>query len=284
MSELIAVRFKKAGKIYAIDSKNNAVVVGDKVVCETQRGLEMAEVVATDELRTKIDHDQSTRFMRTASADDIAKYENNLKNKKNVLDTTNRLVEKYKLDMRLVDVDFTLDNSKAIISFTCEDRVDFRELVKELASALKRRIELRQIGIRDQAKIVGGLGSCGKETCCKQYLNDFDKVSIKMAKNQNLSLNPTKISGICGRLMCCLAYENDYYTEVNKRMPKYNSFVQTKDGEGQVIYNNLVKQTVTVKFVNDADIKTADYTLDEITILEKNKPNCEGCKKDVKRK
>ena len=173
--------------------------------------------------------------------------------------------------MKLVDVEFTLDGQKTIISFVCEDRVDFRELVKELATALKQRVELRQIGIRDQARIVGGIGVCGKECCCRQFLNDFDKVSIKMAKVQGLSLNPAKISGVCGRLMCCLAYENDTYAEAEKVMPKINSRVETKDGEGTVIFNNLLNQTVTVKFEKDNEVKTMEYKLDEIK-KEKKKP------------
>ena len=145
-----------------------------------------------------------------------------------------------------------------------------------MAGILKQRIELRQIGIRDQAKIVGGIGSCGKEVCCRQFLNDFDKVSIKMAKTQGLSLNPTKISGVCGRLMCCLAYENEYYSEINKIMPKLNSRVKTKDGEGTVIYNNLLKQKVTVKFVNDKDTKINEYALSEISFTKSDKKENNG--------
>jgi cell fate regulator YaaT (PSP1 superfamily) len=175
--------------------------------------------------------------------------------------------------MKLVDVTFTIDGSKVIINYVCEDRVDFRELVKDLASQLKLRIELRQIGIRDQAKIVGGIGFCGKECCCKKYLNDFDKVSIKMAKTQGLSLNPTKISGICGRLMCCLSYENDFYSEISAQMPKLNSRVKTKDGIGSVVYNNLLKQKVTVKVENDNEIKVMEYDLTDIEVLPKINPN-----------
>jgi cell fate regulator YaaT (PSP1 superfamily) len=169
----------------------------------------------------------------------------------------------------LVDVSFTLEGNKVVISYVCEDRVDFRELVKDLASQLKVRVELRQIGIRDQAKMVGGIGFCGKECCCKKYLNDFDKVSIKMAKTQGLSLNPTKISGICGRLMCCLAYENEFYSEISVKMPKINSRIKTKDGIGTNIYNNLLKQKVTVKIEKDNDITITEYDLADIEILPK---------------
>ena len=172
--------------------------------------------------------------------------------------------------MKLVDASYTLDGSKVIINYVCEDRVDFRELVKDLASQLKVRIELRQIGIRDQAKKIGGIGFCGKECCCKKYLNDFDKVSIKMAKTQGLSLNPTKISGICGRLMCCLSYENEFYAEASSKMPKLNARVKTPDGVGSVIYNNILKQLVTVKIENDNDTKINEYTLDQIVIVPKD--------------
>ncbi len=179
--------------------------------------------------------------------------------------------------MKFVDAEYTLDSSKVIINFTCEDRVDFRELVKELASILKTRIELRQIGIRDQAKIIGAIGNCGKECCCKMYLSDFDKVSIKMAKTQNLSLNPTKISGVCGRLMCCLAYENEFYAEIMSKMPKLNSKVKTKDGIGQVVYNDVLKERVVVKFVTEDSTKIESYAIDEIKpVPNENKENQEN--------
>ena len=202
--------------------------------------------------------------VRVATDKDLKKIAELNNRKPEVFEKTNALIKKYNLDMKLVDVDFTLDGQKVVIDFVCEDRVDFRDLVKDLASQLKLRIELRQIGIRDQAKAVGGLGVCGKECCCSQFLNDFDKVSIKMAKIQGLSLNTAKISGVCGRLMCCLSFENDYYAEVSAKMPKINSKVITKDGEGVVVYNNLLKQLVSVKFVNDDSVKINEYPLSEI--------------------
>ncbi len=167
--------------------------------------------------------------------------------------------------MQLVETEYIFDGSKVIISFTSDNRVDFRELVKELATKLKTRIELRQIGIRDKSKTVGGIGICGRECCCNLYLNDFEKVSIKMAKTQNLSLNPTKISGLCGRLMCCLEYENPYYQEVSKLMPKLNSEVTTPEGKGVVVYTNILKQTVSVKIEkSEGSFVMKDFTLADI--------------------
>ena len=269
MPKVVGIRFKKSGKIFDFAPNDLELKVGDKVVVETIKGVEVAEVAKEiyDKPESELVGDLAL-VVRVATNKDLAKAQENEKNKAEVIEKTKALVEKYKLDMKVVDAEFTLDGSKVIISFVCEDRIDFRELVKDLASSLKQRIELRQIGARDQAKIVGGIGSCGNECCCKQYLNDFDKVSIKMAKTQNLSLNPTKISGICGRLMCCLAYENDYYSEVNEKMPKVNSQVKTKDGIGTVMYNNLLKQIVTVKFVSESDVKIETYKLEEIERLD----------------
>lgn len=248
--------------------KNKDLSEGIKIVCNVNNDIFLGEVVRC--CSKKVD-DMVADFVRVASKEDIKKAEQNLSKKPNVLDITKSLVKKYDLKMKLVDVDFTLDNSKIIISYVCEDRVDFRELVKELASNLKSRIELKQIGIRDQARIVGSLGICGKEVCCKQFLDEFDKVSIKMAKVQGLSLNPTKISGVCGRLMCCLAYENELYTELSSKMPKLNALVSTPDGEGVVCFNNLLKQTVSVKFTNENDVKVNDYELKDIKIIPKEK-------------
>ena len=244
------------------------LIGGEKIVCSLNNDIFLGDVVKCCENKMAEDF---AKFIRIATEDDIRKAEQNLSKKQYVLDKTKELISKHDLKMKLVDVEFTLDNSKVIISYVCEDRVDFRELVKELASALKSRIELKQIGVRDQAKIVGSLGICGKEVCCKQFLDDFDKVSIKMAKVQGLSLNPTKISGVCGRLMCCLAYENELYTELNSKMPKLNSKVTTPDGEGVVCFNNLLKQKVSVKFVNENDIKINEYELKDVKIISQDK-------------
>lgn len=265
MPKVVGVKYKENGRIFTFRPLEEELKIGTKVIVETSRGKELG-IVATasyEEVEEKLVLPLMP-IVRVATEKDIKKASELNENKPKVMAKTNELIKKHNLDMKLVDVNFTLDGQKVVIDFVCEDRVDFRDLVKELASQLKLRIELRQIGIRDQAKAVGGLGICGKECCCSQYLNDFDKVSIKMAKVQGLSLNTSKISGVCGRLMCCLSYENEYYSEVSAKMPKLNSKVITKDGEGVVVYNNLLKEIVSVKFVNDDSIKINEYPLSEI--------------------
>lgn len=274
MPKVIGVRFKEGGKIFTFMPTIENLEKGTKVVVETTRGKEVG-FVATDvyeEAEEKLVLPLAP-ILRVATEKDLSKMDELNKKRTKVISETTKLVNKYNLDMKIVDANFTLDGQKVIIDFVCEDRVDFRDLVKELAGVLKLRIELRQIGIRDQAKIVGGIGECGRECCCKKYLNDFDKVSIKMAKTQGLSLNTSKISGICGRLMCCLAYENDYYSEISAKMPKLNSKVITKDGEGIAVYSNLLKQTVSVKFVNDDSVKIEEYPLKEIKLKNDNIKN-----------
>lgn len=274
MPKVIGVRFKEGGKMFTFMPTIENLEKGAKVVVETARGKEVG-FVATDvyeEAEEKLVLPLAP-ILRVATEKDLSKMDELNKKRPKVISETTKLVNKYNLDMKIVDANFTLDGQKVIIDFVCEDRVDFRDLVKELAGVLKLRIELRQIGIRDQAKIVGGIGECGRECCCKKYLNDFDKVSIKMAKTQGLSLNTSKISGICGRLMCCLAYENDYYSEISAKMPKLNSKVITKDGEGIAVYNNLLKQTVSVKFVNDDSVKIEEYPLKEIKLKNDNIKN-----------
>lgn len=261
MKKVVDIKFKKAGKLYAFNTNNLPLKVGDKVVIESVRGLEIGEVIKGP----YHDEGEHSKVIRVATSADIAKLESLNKKKTEVWQITSRLIKKYKLDMKIVEVEFTLDGNKVIISYVCENRVDFRELVKELVATLKKRVELRQIGVRDQAKVIGGYGACGKECCCSQYLNDFDKVSIKMAKVQGLSLNPSKISGVCGRLMCCLGYESEAYTNALKLMPKINSKVQTPEGEGVATYNNLLKQTVTVRFESEKEIKVVELPLSDIT-------------------
>jgi len=271
MQKVVDIKFKKGGRFFTFNANGLKLSVGDKVVVETQRGLEIGEVAKSIyEVEEKEEH---AKVLRVATNADLEKAEKLNAKKDDVWATTERLINKLKLDMKLVDVEFTLDNSKTIISFVCDDRVDFRELVKELASALKQRVELRQIGIRDKAKLVGGIGSCGKECCCAKFLNDFDKVSIKMAKVQNLSLNPTKISGVCGRLMCCLAYENENYAEASKLMPKINSKVKTPSGEGTVVYNNLLELKCIVRFESENEVKTEEFSVSDIKFEKpKNEP------------
>lgn len=272
----VGIKFVDGGKVFAVDTElklNN----GDCVVVESVRGLELAGVTTC----IKEDSQEEVKsIIRVATEDDLKKMEELKESYPRIIKITNDLIQKYNLEMKLVDVSLTLDGSKVIINYVCEDRVDFRELVKDLASQLRLRIELRQIGIRDQAKIIGGIGFCGKECCCKKYLNDFDKVSIKMAKTQGLSLNPTKISGICGRLMCCLSYENDFYSEIATKMPKLNARVKTKDGVGSVVYNNLLKQKVTVRIEGDNEIKIGEYEIGDIEVLPKT--NFDTSKKQEK--
>lgn len=278
MLKVVGVKFRKAGKIYYFNPNDLELNLGDAVVVENSRGLELGYIGET--LKEIDESELSEELMpvvRVATKKDLENFEKNKEKESQALLKAKELVNKYNLDMKFVDAEYTLDSSKVIINFTCEDRVDFRELVKELASILKTRIELRQIGIRDQAKIIGAIGNCGKECCCKMYLSDFDKVSIKMAKTQNLSLNPTKISGVCGRLMCCLAYENEFYAEIMSKMPKLNSKVKTKDGIGQVVYNDVLKERVVVKFVTEDSTKIESYAIDEIKpVPNENKENQEN--------
>lgn len=264
MPKVIGVKFRNLGKVYFF-MPIEGLKKDMRVVAESVRGKEIGvtttDVCEEDENKLVL---PLTQVLRVATEKDEERMAELEKKREKVIYETSALVKKYNLDMKIVDVNFTLDGQKVIIDFVCEDRVDFRDMVKDLASVLKMRIELKQIGIRDQAKIVGGIGECGKECCCKQYLNDFDKVSIKMAKTQGLSLNTNKISGICGRLMCCLSYENDYYSEISAKMPRINAKVTTKDGNGVVVYNNLLKQTVTVKYINDDSVKIEEYPLAEV--------------------
>lgn len=268
MIKVVGVKFRKAGKVYYFNPNNLKLKLNDAVVVENARGIELGYIAETEK---EIEENELTEelmpVVRLATKKDLDNFEKNKAKEQEALKQAKDLVNKYELQMKLVDAEYTLDASKVIINFTCEDRVDFRDLVKDLASILKTRIELRQIGIRDQAKIVGAIGNCGKECCCKMYLSDFDKVSIKMAKTQNLSLNPTKISGVCGRLMCCLSYENEFYSEIMAKMPKLNSKVKTKDGIGQVVYNDVLKEKVTVKFTTDDTTRIENYAIDEIKII-----------------
>ena len=266
----IGIKFVQGGKVYNVEVEDGEYNLDDKVVVDSVRGMEIAYVCKP---ATSSEEAEVKSVIRLATLEDEKKYDELKKQEENVIKITNDLIKKYNLQMKLVDVQFTLDGSKVIINYVCEDRVDFRELVKDLASQLKLRIELRQIGIRDQAKKIGGIGFCGKECCCKKYLNDFDKVSIKMAKTQGLSLNPSKISGICGRLMCCLSYENDFYSEVSIKMPQLNAKVKTPDGVGTVIYNNLLKQVSTVKIETENDTKINEYPAEQLVVIPKDTQN-----------
>ena len=254
---VVAIQFNRLGKKYYFDTANIDVKNGDKVVVETARGIELGFVVSN---KLQIGNEELVSplkpIVRIANNNDINKYEENLEREAQVLKKTEELVKSNDLDMKLLNCEYTLDGTKLIIYFNAEGRVDFRELVKDLANEFHVRIELRQVGTRDGAKVLGGIGPCGRQTCCTRFLNEFKPVSIKMAKNQNLSLNPNNISGICGKLLCCITYEDDYYKDVRNTMPKMGSFVKTPEGKGQVTNLNFIKKQVSV------DIKGNLHTFD----------------------
>lgn len=257
MATVIGVRFKKASKVYYFDPDGLWPRPGDHVIVETARGIEFGEVVTA--ARSVSDEQIVTplkKVIRMANEEDVQRAEFNEKREEEAFRVCQEKVIKHKLEMKLVSVEYTFDNSKIIFYFTANGRVDFRELVKDLASVFKMRIELRQIGVRDEAKMLGGLGSCGRPICCGTFLGDFQPVSIKMAKEQNLSLNPTKISGLCGRLMCCLKYEQDTYEATLKRIPRVGKDIVTPDGVGVIAEINAIKELVKVR------IRTADDTFD----------------------
>jgi cell fate regulator YaaT (PSP1 superfamily) len=230
MVTVAGVRFKKAGKIYYFDPAGLPVECGTNVIVETARGMEFGTVISgiKDVPESEI-IPPLKKIIRIANENDIVQHQENINKKQRALMLCQEKVDKHNLEMKLIDVEYTFDNSKIIFYFTADGRVDFRELVKDLAAIFKMRIELRQIGVRDEAKMVGGIGNCGKGLCCHTWLPEFEPVSIKMAKVQNLSLNPTKISGICGRLMCCLKYENEIYYELRKGMPEVGERIKTID-------------------------------------------------------
>lgn len=289
MVKVAGVKFKTAGKIYYFDPEELEVRLGDNVIVETARGMEFGTVAMEI---TEVDDSEVVtplkRIIRIADEKDHIQHEENLKKKKRAMDLCQEKIDKHGLVMKLIDVEYTFDNSKIVFYFTADGRVDFRELVKDLAGVFKMRIELRQIGVRDEAKMLGGIGSCGRDLCCHSWLSDFQPVSIKMAKVQNLSLNPSKISGICGRLMCCLKYENDIYMEFRKGMPDIGEKVKTPDGLGKVVDTKLLEREVKVRLYldekprskkDDADSeeKLSDdiytYKKEEIRRLDKRKGN-----------
>ncbi len=248
MVKVVGVRFKNAGKVYYFDPGDLELYDGDKVVVETVRGLEFGEIVGGAEM---VPEDKITpplkKVVRKATPEDEARVTANREKEQKAFEAALAKIEAHGLPMKLVDVEYTFDNSKIIFFFTSEGRVDFRELVKDLAGVFKTRIELRQIGVRDEAKMVGGLGTCGRPLCCVTFLEDFEPVSIRMAKDQNLSLNPSKISGMCGRLMCCLRYEHEAYQELRKGMPPVGSEFQTNAGVGKIIELNVLSGTAMVR-------------------------------------
>lgn len=267
MAEIIGVTFKEGGKVYYFAPGKGNYKQGKGVIVETSRGVEYATVVL---LRTEVSDDKLVLplkpVIRIANQRDEETRRKNIEKKDEAMATVREKIEKHGLNMKLIDCEFAFDGAKAVFYYSAPQRVDFRELVKELSSTFHMRIELRQVGIRDEIKILGGLAPCGRECCCSSCMPDIKKVSIKMAKNQGLSLNPGKISGLCGRLMCCLSYENDYYAEAYKRVPKIGSEVTSPEGKGTVVNVNMLKMLVRVRIEDKAkdSIVYKDYPLDEL--------------------
>lgn len=251
MAEVIGVRFKEVGKIYYFSPDNNKLNAGDMVIVETARGIECGQVAMANR---QVPDDEVIHplksLIRVATDEDLKHLEENKAREKRALEICERKIKEHKLEMKLVDMEYTFDNSKMLFYFTADGRVDFRALVKDLASIFKTRIELRQIGVRDEAKMLGGLGVCGRPFCCNSFLGEFHPVTIKMAKEQGLSLSSVKISGTCGRLMCCLKYEQEAYTDLLKRTPKVGAIVNTPSGKGLVVDVNLLTGTLKVKMDN----------------------------------
>ncbi|WP_297987260.1 stage 0 sporulation family protein [Anoxybacillus sp.] len=270
MYEVVGVRFKKAGKIYYFDPGDLPISNGDYVIVETVRGIEFGKVVVA---KKQVDEKDIVlplkKVIRMADQKDKLVVEENKQAAEEAYDICLKKVEEHGLEMKLVDVEYTFDRNKIIFYFTADGRVDFRELVKDLAAIFRTRIELRQIGVRDEAKMLGGIGPCGRMLCCSTFLGDFDPVSIKMAKDQNLSLNPTKISGLCGRLMCCLKYENDEYETAKEQLPDLGEVIETPLGLGKVVGLNILERVLQVELV-DKD-RVIEYTIDEL-IKEKVLP------------
>lgn len=269
MVKVVGVRFKKAGKIYYFDPAEFQILQGGKVIVETARGIEYGEaVVPNREVPDEEIVAPLKKVIRLASEEDIRHAQENLKREKEAFDICTEKIKSHNLNMKLIDVEYTFDNNKVLFYFTADGRVDFRELVKDLAAVFKTRIELRQIGVRDESKMLGGLGVCGRVLCCKSFLGDFHPVSIKMAKEQGLSLNPTKISGTCGRLMCCLKYEHEAYEDLLSRVPKVGALVSTPEGQGTVVEVGLLKERLKIRLEkgNDSDLKI--YKAGEVKILK----------------
>ncbi len=270
MVKVIGVRFKKAGKIYYFDPDEFEIVKGDKVIVETARGIEFGSVVVGEKMVREEEIVQPLKkVVRIATEKDIAHHEENVLNKTKALTICQEKVEKHGLKMKLIDVEYTFDNNKIIFYFTAEGRVDFRELVKDLAAIFKMRIELRQIGVRDEAKMLGGIGTCGKSLCCASWLGEFDPVSIKMAKVQNLSLNPTKISGTCGRLMCCLKFESDIYQMLRQNLPEAGERVMTPEGLARVMESNILEEKVKVRRIIQTSPDKEEKLDDDVMIFDK---------------
>lgn len=265
MAKIVGVKFNHTSKIYYFNPNGSFYKEGSGVIVETAKGLEYGIIkIEPKEVPDNEITQPLKPVIRKASPKDEARIAENEKKRPEAMKIAQAKIDEHKLKMKLVDCEFSFDNSKVVFYFSAPGRIDFRDLVKDLASAFKLRIELRQIGIRDETRILGGIGPCGRECCCSSCLPDVKKVTIKMAKTQGLSLNPGKISGLCGRLMCCLEFENAHYSETYKKMPKVGSEVTTPEGKANVVANNMLKETVRVKFDNKGEFTYKDFNLTEI--------------------
>lgn len=269
MTEIIGIRFKEVGKIYYFSPGKYKLSAGDKVIVETARGVECGEVVIPNR---KIEDENVVQplktIIRTVTENDKKTLEDNRKKEAEIMKVFIKKIDEHKLNMKAIDVEYTFDGSKILFYFTAESRVDFREIVKDLAGIYRTRIELRQIGVRDEAKMLGGLGICGRPFCCSSFLGEFQPVSIKMAKEQSLSLNPTKISGTCGRLMCCLKYEQDCYEELLKITPKVDAYVETAEGKGVVVDSNILTGVIKVRLDKKQDAPPITVKREEVKVLK----------------
>lgn len=273
MIKVIGVRFRQAGKIYFFSPTNDKVNVGDHVIVETARGVEYGRVViAPKEVEESQVYQPLKPVIRVATPEDDSKAQENKVKEKEAFQICLEKIKKHGLHMKLIDSEYTFDNNKLLFYFTADGRIDFRELVKDLASVFKTRIELRQIGVRDETKIMGGIGICGRALCCHTYLPDFVPVSIKMAKEQNLSLNPTKISGVCGRLMCCLKNEEETYEELNSHLPNVGDYVTTPEGlKGEVSGVSVLRQLVKVIVSENDEKEIREYKVEELKFKTRRK-------------
>lgn len=269
MTEIIGIRFKEVGKVYYFSPGKISFNPGDRVIVETARGVECGEVVIGNR---KIEDENVVQplkqIIRRATENDLKNLEENRKKETEIMKVFIKKIEEHKLSMKAIDVEYTFDGSKILFYFTAESRVDFREIVKDLAGIYRTRIELRQIGVRDEAKMLGGLGICGRPFCCASFLGEFQPVSIKMAKEQSLSLNPTKISGTCGRLMCCLKYEQDCYEELLKITPKVDAYVETAEGKGVVVDTNILTGVIKVKLDKKQDAPPVSLKREDVKVLK----------------
>lgn len=268
MPNIIGAKFKEGGKVYNFECNNLQLKVGDGVIVETSRGIEYAVVaVENTQISQKEVIGELKPVVRKATPKDTEQYNKLQEKKVNAMEEARKSIQKFNLPMKLVDCEWAFEGNKATFFFSADDRVDFREMVRDLAGKLRVRIELRQIGIRDECKMKGGLGPCGRACCCSSYLKDFEHVTIKMAKNQGLSLNPTQISGLCGRLMCCLKFENDYYQETLKLMPKVGKEIDTPDGKAMVESADILRRTIKARVtLPNGDIEIKQYHIDQLKV------------------